>query len=57
MRMIENGMVDYREPKPVEYRCPVCGEECETVYRNAQGEIVGCNECVERVDAWEALDD
>lgn len=55
MRMIENGMVDYRETEPVEYRCPVCGEECEAIYRNAQGETVGCNECVERVDAWEAL--
>lgn len=57
MNDVENGMVLYTEPEPVEYRCPVCGEECESIYRNAQGEIVGCDNCVETLDAWEALDE
>lgn len=33
--------------------CPVCGQECETVYCDASGEIVGCDECLCRKDAWE----
>lgn len=43
---------------PVEVRwprCPICGQECETIYQNAQGETVGCDNCVEALDAWEAL--
>lgn len=42
---------DGREP-----RCPVCGESCDTIYRNAEGDVVGCNECLTAFDAWEALD-
>lgn len=41
-----------REP-----RCPVCGMECETLYINAEGETVGCDECFETRNAWEALND
>lgn len=33
-------------------RCPVCGEECETVYLK-DGEPVGCDECLETMDAYE----
>lgn len=33
--------------------CPVCGAECETIYRDALGQIVGCEECIEWKDAWE----
>lgn len=32
--------------------CPVCGCECETVYKDKYGDIFGCNECVEEKDAW-----
>lgn len=39
---------ELKEPK-----CPVCGEECDTFYRNADGEIVGCDECITALDAWE----
>lgn len=34
-----------------EVNCPVCGAACETVYRTADGEIAGCNVCLEPVDA------
>ena len=37
------------EPMPV---CPECGEECETLYRNSIGEIIGCDHCVDALDAY-----
>lgn len=33
--------------------CPVCGSECDTLYRDKFGDIVGCDECISTVDAWE----
>ena len=33
--------------------CPVCGEECDTLYIDRYGEVFGCEECVETRDAWE----
>ena len=38
-------------------RCPCCGEECETLYRNPEGDVVGCENCLTAYDAWEALGD
>lgn len=37
--------------------CPVCGEEAETLYRNRFGEIVGCDECIDTILAydWEEM--
>ena len=45
-------------PVPVTWpRCPVCGEECDTFYRDREGEIFGCENCVQTLDAWEVLDE
>ena len=55
-KAVENGMLDYKEPERKVYICPVCGEECETIYKK-DGEILGCENCFEAVDAWEALND
>lgn len=33
--------------------CPICGDNTDTFYKDANGDIVGCSECMERVDAWE----
>lgn len=33
--------------------CPVCGEECDTLYRDNFGNVVGCDNCVTNSDAWE----
>lgn len=34
--------------------CPICGEECETIYKDAQlGNIIGCDECVDALSADE----
>ena len=46
------GYPDGKEP---EYpHCPICGEECDTVYKDNSGDIVGCEECISTSDAWEA---
>ena len=33
-------------------RCPVCGEEVDSYYKDKWGNVVGCPECVQEVDAW-----
>ncbi len=34
--------------------CPVCGSECEHVYReNFTDNILGCENCISEEDAWE----
>lgn len=37
-------------------RCPICGQECETLYKSKNGAVVGCDECIETADAWEEMD-
>lgn len=41
-----------REPDPVP-RCPICGRECEDVYYNLDGYIIGCDLCTTVRDAWD----
>lgn len=33
--------------------CPICSEECEWIYKDANNEIVGCDNCVSKIDAYE----
>lgn len=54
------SVMQYWEPeRPLEPKgydvpiCPVCGEETDTYYKNENGEIVGCDNCITAVDAWE----
>lgn len=53
--IIENlertGYPDGKEPTYP--RCPICGEECETIYKSKDYEIVGCDCCIRTTDAWE----
>ena len=43
------------EPKwPV---CPVCGAETDSFCARRDGEIVGCDECIRLVNAWEVWED
>ena len=44
---------DMKVPPELVPRCPVCGQECETVYKTKDYEIVGCDLCLRPVDAWE----
>ena len=39
------------EKEPV---CPVCGKECDTLFKR-NGEVVGCEMCVKAVDAYEEM--
>ena len=34
-------------------RCPCCGQECEIVYKDHYGDILGCDFCLTGYDAWE----
>ena len=34
-----------------EYCCPVCGWECDTIYLDINGNPIGCDNCVEAIDA------
>lgn len=47
------GYPDGKEPPhPV---CPVCGEECDTIYKSRSGIIAGCDVCIVTQDAWDCL--
>lgn len=37
--------------------CPICGEECDTLYLDRNREIFGCDVCVAAEDAWEFEED
>ena len=39
---------------PASKICPVCGAETGTYYYDRYGEVVGCSECIEIRDAWDA---
>lgn len=38
------------EKEPV---CPECGQPCDTIYKNNDGIVIGCDNCVSTHDAWE----
>ena len=35
--------------------CPICGEECDTVYLDMDDEVVGCDQCISMADAYDYL--
>lgn len=48
------GYPDGKEP---EYpHCPLCGEECETIYKDCYGAYVGCDVCIDTINAWDVSD-
>ena len=50
IRRIERYGTLSRERAP---RCPVCGAECEWIYKYKDVDAVGCERCLVRRDAWE----
>lgn len=42
--LIRTGYPDGKEPTYP--RCPICGEECETLYEDRDGTVFGCDNCV-----------
>lgn len=51
-RMNKYGTLSTEDEKPI--FCPICGEECESFYK-LDGQIVGCDMCIEKVDAYEEM--
>lgn len=51
-RMIRTG--DLTEPTVP--HCPICGSECEQIYYTRGGDIVGCDQCLYKSDAWDVDD-
>ena len=49
--MERTGYPDGKEPTYP--HCPICGSECDSVYRNKELDIVGCDECITTKDAWD----
>ncbi len=41
---------------PDEPACPICGENCSSIFRDRWGNILGCEDCVKSEDAWEAAE-
>lgn len=52
--MEQTGLPPWNDGK--EPKCPICGEGCDTFYRNSEGDVVGCEKCLTPYDAWEAID-
>ena len=50
------GVYDYPEPKndDIGAVCPCCGAPCYYVFRNFDGDVVGCDECLTKEDAVDA---
>ena len=52
------GVKDYPSPpertQPI---CPVCQQECGTVYLDRNGNVLGCDNCILELDAYEWLDE
>lgn len=36
--------------------CPVCGAECETIYTGFLRAVIGCDVCVDSVDAYDYME-
>lgn len=49
IRRMEREGVPYADP----VICPVCGEECEWIYKQ-DGDVIGCDNCVDQIssDTW-----
>lgn len=45
----------YPPEKPDYPCCPICGQECETIYK-IDNEVVGCDQCMTTRNAWEVTE-
>lgn len=46
-------LTGYPDGEPSWPTCPCCGKECETIYLDKSRYALGCDKCVNAVDAWE----
>lgn len=42
----------YPHGEPNYPHCPICGNECDEIYMNEDGEIFACDECLRTKSAW-----
>ena len=33
-------------------KCPICENECDSFYRNGFDNVIGCENCIEKVDSY-----
>lgn len=50
-----HGIPPYDEG--LEPQCPICGKACETIYKDVDGNEVGCDLCIQIQDACEWAED
>ena len=43
----------YGTPVAEPVYCPICGEECETIYADQNGTVFGCENCVITQESYE----
>lgn len=52
MARINDYKLQPPEPTPPP-TCPICGEETDTFIADKWGDIIGCDQCIKEVDAWD----
>ncbi|MDK2906018.1 MAG: hypothetical protein PWR12_2096 [Eubacteriaceae bacterium] len=52
-----NSLYGQDPPEDKQPECPVCGYECEKIYYSLHGDLIGCENCIDYVDAWEWADE
>ena len=55
MEKVPERRLEPPEEELIEPHCPICGAACDTFHINKDREIVGCEECLSAVDAWELV--
>lgn len=54
---IENTIsTGYSHGKPKYPHCPVCDSETDIFYKDSMGDVIGCENCISQVDAWEQME-
>jgi len=53
IRLLERNGI----PGTEDVYCPICGESAEKFFKDRWGNIVGCDNCIEVIDALEVMDD
>ena len=59
MKRDDPPMSYYEEPEPklAPPVCPICGEETDTFIADKDRNIIGCENCIEYLDAWDFADE
>jgi len=53
IRLLERNGI----PGTEDVYCPICGESAEKIFKDRWGDIVGCDNCIEVMDALEVMED